>query len=268
MPIGIDHKDFLKKGTIDEIVYEKCSHLLGKSKIFISEQQNKVLNKIKKSISHNSSEKFIFGRNFNYKKLSKEFIYKDDLGEMNLPFPNLLGDFQISNVCTAIAVSRSLKKYKIYESHIKKAITKIRSEGRLQKITHGKLRKYVFKDNEILVDGAHNNLAASQISKYLKNLDNKKKIILMLGMMSNKDHKGFIQKFKNKIDSIVVLDIPNQINSIKKEKLLQIALSCGIPTKTENSIINAFKKISKENNSSIIFCTGSLYFAGEVLNLN
>ena len=29
MPIGIDHKDFLKKGTIDEIVYEKCSHLLG-----------------------------------------------------------------------------------------------------------------------------------------------------------------------------------------------------------------------------------------------
>ena len=24
MPIGIDHKDFLKKGTIDEIVYEKC----------------------------------------------------------------------------------------------------------------------------------------------------------------------------------------------------------------------------------------------------
>ena len=29
MPIGIDHKDFLKKGTIDEIVYEKCSHLLN-----------------------------------------------------------------------------------------------------------------------------------------------------------------------------------------------------------------------------------------------
>ena len=27
-PIGLDHKNFLKKGTIDEIVYEKCSHLL------------------------------------------------------------------------------------------------------------------------------------------------------------------------------------------------------------------------------------------------
>ena len=50
MPIGIDHKDFLKKGTIDEIVYEKCSHLLGKSKIFIAEQKEEVIDKIKKNI--------------------------------------------------------------------------------------------------------------------------------------------------------------------------------------------------------------------------
>ena len=27
-------------------------------------------------------------------------------------------------------------------------------------------------------------------------------------------------------------------------------------------------KIAKENNDAIIFCTGSLYFAGEILNLN
>ena len=39
MPIGIDHKDFLKEGTIDEIVYEKCAHLLGGSKIIVSEQK-------------------------------------------------------------------------------------------------------------------------------------------------------------------------------------------------------------------------------------
>jgi dihydrofolate synthase/folylpolyglutamate synthase len=268
MPIGIDHKDFLKKGTIDEIVYEKCSHLLDKSKIFISEQKGSVLTKIIKSISNNSSKKFIFGQNFNYKKFSKGFIYKDNLGEINLPLPNLLGDFQITNICTAIAVSRNLKKYKIRESHISKAITKIRSEGRLQNLTHGKLLNYVCKDNKILIDGAHNKLAALQIKKYLRTLNKNKKIILMLGMMSNKDHKGFIQALKNVIDSIVVLDIPNQINSIKKEKLLNIAISCGIPARKESSIKSAFKSISKKDNNAIIFCTGSLYFAGEILNLN
>jgi folylpolyglutamate synthase/dihydropteroate synthase len=90
----------------------------------------------------------------------------------------------------------------------------------------------------------------------------------VLGMMSNKDHKKFIQTLKNTIDSIVVLDIPNQINSIKKGKLSKIALSCGVPTKMESSIKSAFKNISRKDSNAIIFCAGSLYFAGEILNLN
>ena len=268
MPIGIDHKDFLKKGTIDEIVYEKCSHLLRGSKIVVSEQKNSVLEKIKKNIANNSSEKFIFGENYDYKKNSKGFIYKDKLGEMNLPLPNLSGDFQISNVSTAIAVARNLDQFNLTEIHIKNAITKIRSEGRLQNITQGKLRKYVSKNNQILIDGAHNSLAALAIKKYLETLDAKRKIIMVLGMMTNKEHREFIKIFKNKVHSIIALDIPNQINFIEKEKLSKIAKSYGIPSKTENSIKTALKNIAIENDDAIIFCTGSLYFIGEILNLN
>jgi dihydrofolate synthase/folylpolyglutamate synthase len=267
-PIGLDHKDFLKKGTIDEIVYEKCSTLLNDSKIFISEQNNNVLKKIEKIIFENTSDKIIFGKNYSYKKNANGFFFKDDFGEMNLPLPNLSGDFQISNVSTAITVARSLKQFKITEAHIKKAITKIRSEGRLQEITKGKLRDYVSKNNQILIDGAHNTLAASVIEKYLENLNSKKKIIMLLGMMANKEHKEFIQIFKNRVQSIIAVNIPNQINFIDKEKLVKIAKSCGIPSRTENSIEMALKNAAKENSNSIIFCTGSLYFAGEILNLN
>ena len=268
MPIGIDHKDFLIKGTIDEIIYEKCSHLLENSKIIVAEQKSEILKKIKKSIAKNSSEKCIFGENYNYIKNTNGFVYKDESGKMNLPLPNLLGDFQISNISTAIAAARNLKQFKVKEIHIKKAITKIRSEGRLQKIIKGKLRKCVSDNNQILVDGAHNPLAASVVEKYLKNLNSGRKIVMLLGMMSNKEHKEFIQIFKNRIDSIITLDIPNQTNYIKKEKLSKIALSCGITSKTANSIESALRNISKENNNAIIFCTGSLYFAGEILNLN
>ena len=87
-------------------------------------------------------------------------------------------------------------------------------------------------------------------------------------MMANKEHKEFINIFKDRIYSIIALDIPNQINFIKKEKLSKIAQSCGIPSKTENSIKSALKNISAEDNNAIIFLTGSLYFAGEILNLN
>ena len=268
MPIGIDHKDFLKKGTIEEIVYEKCSHLLGGSKIFVSEQKKDILEKIKSNISDNSSRKFIFGKNYNYEKKIKGFIYKDELGEINLPLPNLLGDFQISNVSTAIATARNLEQFKITDLNVNKAITKIKTDGRLQNITQGKLRKYVSENNQILIDGAHNSLAASVVKKYLETLNSGRKIFMILGMMANKEHKEFIQIFKDKIQPIITLNIPNQENFIEKEKLSKIAQSCGIPSKTADSVESALKDIARENNNAIIFCTGSLYFAGEILNLN
>jgi dihydrofolate synthase/folylpolyglutamate synthase len=180
----------------------------------------------------------------------------------------LSGDFQISNVSTAIVAARNLDQFKITESHIKKAITKVRSEGRLQNITQGRLRKYVSENNQIIIDGAHNPLAASVLKEYLKTLNKGKKIFMILGMMSNKEHKKFVQILKDRVCSIITLDMPNQINFIKKEKLSKIVQSCGIPSRTENSIESALKNISHENKNAIILCTGSLYFAAELLNLN
>ena len=238
------------------------------SKIFVSEQKNDVLEKIKKNIANNSSEKFIFGQDYDYKKNTDGFIYKDKIGKMNLPLPNLSGDFQISNVSTAIAAARNLDQFKITESHIKEAITKIRSEARLQSITRGKLRKYVSESNQIIVDGAHNCLAAFAIKKYLETLNKEKKIFMVLSMMKNKEHKAFIQILKEKVHSITTLDMPNQTNFIKKEELSKIARSCGVPSKTGNSIEEALKDIASENKNATIFCTGSLYFAAEILNLN
>ncbi len=268
MPIGIDHKDFLKKGTIDEIVYEKCSKLLNDSKIIVSEQKNETLIKIKENIYKNTSKKYFFGKDYSYKKNSKGFTYSDKKGIINLPSPNLLGDFQISNVSTAINTARNLDQFKITESNIKQAIIKIRSEGRLQLIKQGKLKKLISKGNEILIDGAHNPLAALVVNKFLKNFYSRKKIIMVLGMMANKEHKKFIEIFKSNVHSIVALDIPNQVNFIKKEKLSQIVKSCGIPVITEDSIEAAFKNIGRENSDALILCTGSLYFSGEILNLN
>ncbi len=267
-PIGMDHKDFLVKGTIDEIIYEKCSHLLSGSKIIISEQEKNILKKIKKNISKNSSFKSYFGKDYKYTKIDKGFVYEDSIGKINLPNPNLLGDFQISNVSTAINTIRTLDQFKIKESDIREAITKVRSEGRLHFIEKGKLRKFVTNNNKILIDGAHNPLAASVIEKYLRSLNSEKKIIMLLGMMANKDHKKFIEIFKNKVQSIITLDIPNQENFIEKTKLSKIAKSCGINAKTALSIELALKNAAKENSNAIILCTGSLYFAGEVLNLN
>ncbi|MDC2969454.1 bifunctional folylpolyglutamate synthase/dihydrofolate synthase, partial [Candidatus Pelagibacter sp.] len=68
------------------------------------------------------------------------------------------------------------------------------------------------------------------------------------------------------ISSLTTIDIPNQPNSIKG-KDLKNKLDKFPNLSYEKSIEDALKKIST-NNDDIILITGSLYLAGEVLNLN
>ena len=259
--IGLDHLDWLPENekTIRRIVYEKTSSLLN-SKIIIAKQTNKeTLDIIKKNISSNISKKIIFNEHFSYTESENEYIYyEDEIGKLKLPKPNLIGEFQIENVVTAIATLRSLK-LKIKDKHIKSGITKIKSIARLQEIKSGKL-KDLCKNNKIFVDGSHNPLGAKVLNKYLDNFNCNKHIIL--GMMANKNHQEYMGYFKN-ISSLTTVDIPNQINAIKG-----IELKNKFPkAQFRSSIQEAINKLNLQEND-IVLITGSLYLAGEVLNLN
>ena len=83
--------------------------------------------------------------------------------------------------------------------------------------------------------------------------------------MSNKDHEEYLNNFNN-ISSITTIDIPNQPNAIKgidlKEKLNKYA-----NVSYKKSIEEALVSLNLEKDD-LIMVTGSLYLAGELLNLN
>ena len=262
--IGLDHLDWLPKNeqTIEKIIFEKTSALLN-SKIVVAKQISEDTQKlIKQSLSSNEAKKIIFNDNFSYSINENEFIYfEDEFGGIKLPQPNLMGQFQIDNSATAVAAARNLN-LNITDENIKSGITKIKSIARLQEIKSGKL-KNLCKNNQLFVDGSHNPLGAKVLNDYLQTLKCKKHIIL--GMMANKDHEEYMSYFKN-ISSLTTIDIPNQPNSIKG-KDLKNKLDKFPNLNYEKSIEDALKKIST-NKDDIILITGSLYLAGEVLNLN
>ena len=262
--IGLDHLDWLPKNqqTLEKIVYEKTSDLLS-SKIVIGKQtDNETLNMIKKNISSNNSKKFIFNEQFTCSENENGFIYyEDENGGLKLPKPNVLGEFQIENIATGIATIRNLA-LQIEDIHIKNGITKIKSIARLQELKSGKL-KNLCKNNKIFVDGSHNPLGAKVLNKYLEGLNCNKHMIV--GMMSNKDHEGYMNYFKN-ISTLITIDIPNQPNAIKGKELKQ-KLNNFPNVDYKESIEDAINSITLSNND-IILITGSLYLAGEVLNLN
>ena len=262
--IGLDHLDWLPKDeqTIKKIIYEKTSALLNSKIVVAKQSSDDTLELIKQSLSSNEAKKIIFNDNFSYSINENEFIYfEDEFGGIKLPQPNLMGQFQIDNSATAVAAARNLN-LKITDENIKSGITKIKSIARLQEIKSGKL-KNLCKNNQLFVDGSHNPLGAKVLNDYLQTLKCKKHIIL--GMMANKDHEEYMSYFKN-ISSLTTIDIPNQPNSIKG-KDLKNKLDKFPNLNYEKSIEDALKKIST-NKDDIILITGSLYLAGEVLNLN
>ena len=263
--ISKDHMDWLprNKKTLKRIVFEKTSKLID-SDIIVSKQRlvktnNYILNYIKNKKSNN----YFFGKDFTYKIINNNlFYYEDKFGIIYLPMPNILGQFQLENITTAIATLRLTKKFKIKENNIKKALSKINILGRLQEIKSGKLKNLV-KNNRFIIDGSHNEDGSRVLNEYLQSLNCRKHVIL--GMMANKNHSNYIKYFKN-ISSFTTIDIPNQPNSLDG-KVLKMKLKNFKNVKYKSSIKKAITSVDLKKDD-LLLVTGSLYLAGEVLNLN
>jgi len=259
--IHLDHLNWLDNKTIDGVIYEKTSSL-PESNIFINNQMNsEIKTKIKKSLINNKSNKYYYGRDFNITKSQNGLIYyQDKLGKMKLPQPSLIGDHQLFNISTSIAASRKI--FNISNADIKNSMKKIRLKGRLEEIKSGKLKKIVGK-NRLIIDGGHNINSAISISNWVKNQD--EKVHLICGMMNDKPHKEFVNQFKNSVKTITLIDIPNQEGSISKEEFKKKLSNQNIHT--AKSIKESLMLNNKDENC-IFLCAGSLYLAGEILNLN
>ena len=262
--ISYDHLDWLPKNqqTIEKIVFEKTSSLLN-SNIIVAKQSNKeTFDCIKKTIFQNNSNKLFFKDNFNYSVSENNFFYYEDkFGGLKLPMPNVLGQFQLENISTAIASLRNLD-LDIKDEHIKRGITKIKSLARLQEIKSGKLKKLV-GNNRLIIDGSHNENGSQALNKFLESLDCNKHVIV--GMMANKDHEKYISYFKD-FSSLTTIDLKTQPNSISGKALKKKFKD--IPNvQYQPSIEKAIRSINLKE-GDLLLITGSLYGAAEILNLN
>ena len=261
--IHSDHYQWLTNKTIDGVIHEKTSKLLN-SNIFINKQVNEeIRKKIEESLAKNKSKKYFFNKDFNILRSANNFIqYQDDIGEIILPEPNILGDHQLYNISTSIAASR--KVFKVKDDDIKLGIQNISLKGRLQEIKSGNLKE-IAGNNRLILDGGHNISSSLVIADWIKQQN--QKVNLIVGMMKDKDHHEFMSIFKNIVDRVILIDIHGQDGAISKEEFKKKINNLNLNVELSIGIKEAIKTLSK-NNNSITLCLGSLYLVGEILNLN
>ena len=262
--ISKDHLDWLPKNekTIEKIIFEKTSKILDSQIIVAKQNTSNTMKCIEKNISKNQSKKIYYNKDFSFIVNENNFFYYEDkIGGLKLPMPNVLGQFQLENISTAIATLRVLN-LNITDNHIIKGIQKINNIARLQEIHSGKLKNLV-KDNLFLISGDHNEDGARVLNEYLESLDCNKHVIV--GMMANKNHKKYISYFKN-ISSLTTINIPNQPSSIGGKELKE-KFKIIPNVKYQEGITEAIKSITM-GKGDLLLITGSLYLCSEVLNLN
>ena len=260
--INKQHLNFLKKKTLDEVIYQKVGFLNHFTRIYVGKQKLNVLMKIKKHLEKNKS-KITYPNTWSLIKKNNHFYYQDKKNKIKLNTKDIHSKGLLENLCHAIKIALDLK---INKKIIKSTIPKINFEGRFQYLNKGKIKNRLNKSEKIMLDGAHAETDAKNLSSYLKSIKIPKYGIW--GMMKNKDPDLFIKQFKNNsFKKIITIPIENEPASMTSKKLARIALKNNFNVEKANNFNDALKKISSKE-KKLIVCFGSLYSVGNILNKN
>ena len=259
--INKQHLNFLKKKTLDEIIYQKVGFLSNFTHIYIGKQKPKVLNKIKKNLKKNKS-KITYPNVWNLIKKDKKYYYQDKKLKIKINTNNIHSKGLLENLCHAIKIALELK---IDKKVIETTIPKISFEGRFQYLGKGKIKRILHKNEKILLDGAHAEADAKNLANYLKNNTISKYGIW--AMMKNKEPNLFINQFENIFKKIITIPIENEQSSLSARDLYKIAIKNNFNAAMAKNFLDALKKVSSSE-KKLIVCFGSLYNVGNILNKN
>ena len=184
--IGLDHTEYLGS-SIESITKEKVAVIKKDSYVISFHQEKAVENIINKRV-RNVGAKILW-----VEKPPKKW----ELG--------LKGEFQKENAAVAAGVIKILNTYgyQITSQEVKKGLASTKWSGRLEIIQ--------WKNKEILVDSAHNPLAAEVLAKerqYWSNQDTG--IYWIIGIQKQKDLTTFIKNLISPIDKVLLVPVPFQ----------------------------------------------------------
>jgi len=259
--INKQHLNFLKKKTLDEVVYQKVGFLSNFTQIYIGKQKQSVLKKIKRNLKNNKS-KINYPNSWAIIKKNKHFFYNDKKNKIKLNTKNIHSNGLLENVCHAIKIALDLK---INKKVIERTIPNISFEGRFQYLKKGKIKNKLHKNEQIMLDGAHAEADAKNLANYLKNIKVPKYAIW--AMMKNKEPDLFIKQFKGIFKKIITIPIEKEQNCMSAKDLKAIAKKNQFNVIKANNFNEAINYITSSD-KKLISCIGSLYNVGNILNKN
>jgi dihydrofolate synthase / folylpolyglutamate synthase len=270
-PIGIDHTEFLG-ATLSDIACEKAAIIKRRVPVICAEQPPQAMAAIEAQARSMQAPMHAAGQDWHVNVERGRLVYSDERGLMDLAAPRLFGRHQFDNAGLAIATLRALDGFKIDASAFERGVVGAEWPARMQRLTTGKLVERAPPDSEIWLDGGHNADGGRVVAATLGDLEERvsRPLVVVVGMMANKDAGGFLANFAGLTRHIIAVKIPDRDQAMATDTLVDAGRPLGMRVETATDVgaaLHALTRLAYEIPPRILI-TGSLYLAGHVLTAN
>lgn len=259
--ISFDHEKYLGS-SLEAIAFEKAGILKQNVPFVMGPVDQSVEDVLQEQAGRKQARTFRFGREFRH--LSHPSGEFDFIG-MEQRYVNLRcaleGEHQTVNaICALAALEASMMSGSpISEWAVRQGLEQVSWPGRLEQLRRHPLT---------LCDGAHNPAAAECLKLYLQqNVQRERRRILVIGMMQDKNVRGFLKTLVPLADAVIL----TQINSPRAATVRALrealpVIECPVYERDDpGAAIDLAIGLASEND--LICVTGSLFLVGHVKSL-
>jgi dihydrofolate synthase / folylpolyglutamate synthase len=270
-PISMDHTEFLGDSIIS-IAGEKAAIIKRGAPVICAEQLPEAMSVIEAQAARMRAPLHAAGQQWHVGVERGRLVYQDERGLLDLAAPRLFGRHQFDNAGLAIATLRAVGAFKIGMLSFEAGIVNAEWPARMQRLAAGSLAQQGPPGAELWLDGGHNVEGGRVAAAALGDLEERvpRPLVVIAGMMANKDASGFLANFAGLTRHIIAVPIPGRDNAMPPDRLADAARALGMRVEVAASVEAALQRLSglAYEVPPRILITGSLYLAGHVLAAN
>ena len=255
--ISLEHQSFLGPSLTD-IAGEKAGIIKPGIDLVTAATQSQVIKVFSETCKRRKAPFWRIGREIRYRRNGAKLNYYG-LGRIERDLElGLVGKHQVRNAALALAVVELLEKrgFTVSSGHIREGLKETRWPGRMQVVSQKPL---------IILDGAHNPDAMRILVNSMRDAFQWKRLILVLGVMGDKD----IPKIINRIVPIadyIIYTRPEYYRAAEPQVLMNEAGPFGKKGEVIPTIPEALNKAKDRSGpGDVILVTGSLFTVGEAI---
>jgi len=270
-PVSMDHTEYLGD-TLMKIAREKAGIIKRGVPVICAEQPPEAMAVIEQGAKRMHAPLHSAGEGWHVNVERGRLVYQDDRGLMDLAAPKLFGRHQFDNAGLAIATLRAQNAFRIEPAAFEAGIVNAEWPARMQRLAAGTLVEQAPQGSELWLDGGHNAEGGRVAAAALGDLEERvsRPLVVIAGMMANKDAGGFLANFAGLTRHIVAVQIPDRDGAMPPDRLADAARALGMRVETSASVEAALRSLARLSYEvpPRILITGSLYLAGHVLAAN